>query len=123
MRSSKKKSGSTRHCFALDLVDDADLITEYEQYHQVNTIWPEVTASIKKTGIEEMEIYRVGDRLFMIMEVTVNFDPNAKTISDSTNPKVIAWEKMMWKFQKSLPFAKDGEKWMEMKRIFRLSDT
>ena len=113
----------TRHCFALDLNDDAELIAEYERYHLADTVWPEILDSIRSAGIEELEIYRVGDRMFMIMEVSEGFDPVAKAASDSTNPRVIAWEKLMWRFQKSLPFASEGEKWMAMKRLFCLSET
>lgn len=29
-------------------------------------------------------------------------------------------EKLMWKFQKALPEAKPGEKWLLMERIFKL---
>ncbi|MEH6548876.1 MAG: L-rhamnose mutarotase [Pseudomonadales bacterium] len=112
-----------RQCFALDLVDDADLIAEYERYHKPDKIWPAITASIRKAGIVDMEIYRVGDRLFMIMEVTPEFDPAAKTISDSNDPDVIAWEKLMWRFQQPLPSAEEGEKWLQMKRIFSLTET
>ncbi len=31
---------SHRHCFALDLKNDADLIIAYETYHQ--SVWPEI---------------------------------------------------------------------------------
>jgi len=30
------------------------------------------------------------------------------------------WEELMWKFQKSLPQAKPGEKWLVMEMIFKL---
>lgn len=116
-------SNTVRHCFALDLIDDAALITEYEQYHKAGTVRPEILASIRAAGIKEMEIYRVGDRMFMIMEAGESFDPDAKAKTDSTDPKIIAWEQLMWKFQKRLPFAADGEKWMQMDRIFCLSDS
>lgn len=116
-------SATTRHCFALDLHDDADLIAEYERHHEADNIWPEITASIRDAGIANLEIYRVGDRLLMIMDVTGDFDPANKTLADSQNPKVIAWEKLMWRFQKPLPFAKEDEKWLDMQRIFKLGET
>ena len=59
-----------RYCFALDLKDDPQLIKEYEQHHR--EVWPEVLESMKSNGIERMEIYRVANRLFMIMEVDEN---------------------------------------------------
>ena len=60
-----------RYCLAVDLKDDVKLIAEYEQYHQL--IWPEIKASIKDGGIINMEIYRVENHLFMIMETTADF--------------------------------------------------
>ena len=60
-----------RYCFALDLVDDAKLISEYKKYHE--KIWPEITQSIETAGIENLDIYLAGNRLFMIMEVNDTF--------------------------------------------------
>jgi L-rhamnose mutarotase len=107
-----------RYCLTLDLKDDPALIAEYRKYHE--NIWPEITQSIKFAGIEDMEIYLLGTRLFMIMEVNENFSFAAKARSDQQNPKVQEWEDLMWKFQKPVPQAKPGEKWLLMERIFKL---
>jgi L-rhamnose mutarotase len=107
-----------RYCLALDLQDDPKLITEYKRYHQ--KLWPEITKSIREAGIEDMEIYLLGTRLFMIMEVNDHFSFERKAQADRANPKVREWEKLMWKFQKPLPAAKAGEKWLRMERIFKL---
>jgi L-rhamnose mutarotase len=107
-----------RYCLALDLQDDPKLIAEYKRYHR--KIWPEITKSIRDAGIEDMEIYLLGTRLFMVMEVNDTFSFEAKTKADRANPKVREWEELMWKFQKPLPNAKPGEKWVLMERIFKL---
>lgn len=107
-----------RYCLALDLKDDPQLIAEYKRYHE--QIWPEITCSIREAGIEDMEIYLLGTRLFMIMEVAPEFSFEAKAQADRSNPKVQEWEALMWKFQKPLAKAKAGEKWVLMERIFRL---
>lgn len=107
-----------RYCLALDLVDDEKLITEYEAYHK--EIWPEITESIKSSGITNMEIYRTGTRLFMIMEVNDTFSFDAKANTDAANPKIQEWENLMWKYQQALPNAKPGEKWIMMDKIFEL---
>lgn len=107
-----------RYCLALDLVNDVELILAYEQYHQ--KIWPEIVSSIRGAGIESMEIYRVGNRLFMIMEANDSFSFEAKRQADEGNPKVLEWETLMWKYQQALPFAKPGEKWLLMNKIFAL---
>ena len=108
-----------KYCLALDLIDDELLIAEYEKWHRA--VWPEIIDSIQSAGIEKMEIYRTGNRLFMIMEVTDAFSFDKKTISDQNNLKVQEWEKLMWQFQQPLPFAKPGEKWMLMNKIFELT--
>ena len=110
---------SRRHCFALDLKDDPETIAEYERYHE--KIWPEITRSIRDAGIEDMEIYRVGNRLFMVMEVSETFTFDAKAAADEANPKVQEWERLMWKYQQALPTAQPGEKWIHMERIFKLA--
>lgn len=107
-----------RYCLALDLVNDPVLIAEYEAYHR--EIWPEIKKSIVDSGITNMEIYRIMDRLFMIMEVNESFSFDAKGAADAGNPKVQEWEALMWKYQKALPVAKPGEKWLMMDRIFSL---
>jgi L-rhamnose mutarotase len=109
-----------RHCLALDLVNDRVLIAEYEAYHRA--VWPEILASIRNAGIADMEIYRVDNRLFMIMEVTDSFNFEQKAAADATNEKVQDWEKLMWKYQQALPVAKPGEKWLMMERIFSLNE-
>ena len=107
-----------RYCLTLDLKNDPNLIAEYKKYHE--KIWPEITASIRAAGIEDMEIYLLGTRMFMIMEVNESFSFAEKAASDKASPKVQEWEHLMWKFQQALPEAKPGEKWMLMERIFKL---
>jgi len=107
-----------RYCLALDLKDDPKLIAEYKRHHE--KIWPEITHSIKQSGIEDLEIYLLGTRLFMIMEVTDGFSFEDKREADRTNPKVQEWERLMWRFQQPLPQATPGEKWLLMERIFKL---
>jgi L-rhamnose mutarotase len=107
-----------RYCLTLDLKDDPKLISEYKLYHE--KVWAEITKSIKDSGIEDMEIYLLGTRMFMVMEVNERFSFEAKTKADRENPKVREWEELMWKFQQPLPSAKPGEKWLPMERIFKL---
>ncbi|MBC9930361.1 L-rhamnose mutarotase [Chitinophaga qingshengii] len=108
----------TRYCLALDLVNDPQLIAEYENYHR--DVWPEIKKSITDSGIQNMEIYRAGNRLFMIMEVNDTFSFERKGAMDAANPTVQEWEQLMWKYQQALPVAKPGEKWIIMDKIFDL---
>lgn len=107
-----------RYALAVDLINDPDLIKVYEEWHR--NVWPEILESIRSAGIEQMEIYRLQNRLFMIMEVNEQFSFEAKAKADAENEKVQEWESLMWNFQQSLPFAKPGEKWVLMEQIFSL---
>ncbi|MEX0288129.1 MAG: L-rhamnose mutarotase [Flavobacteriaceae bacterium] len=108
-----------RHCLALDLKDDLELIRKYEEYHE--DVWPEVLESLGASGIEHMEIYRVGNRLFMIIEVEEGFSFERKAKMDENNERVQDWEVLMWNYQQALPMAKPGEKWLLMDLIFEYS--
>ncbi len=109
-----------RYCLALDLVNDPELIKEYEHLHKTENGRPEIKKSILDGGIINMEIYRMGNRLFMIMETDDTFSFERKGAMDAANPKVQEWEQLMWSFQQPLPWAKEGEKWILMDKIFQL---
>ncbi len=106
-----------KHYLALDLKDDEELIKKYEDYHK--DVWPEVLQSLGDSGIQSMEIYRVGNRLFMIIEVDDAFSFEKKNKMDTDNIKVQEWEKLMWNYQQALPFAQPGQKWMPMEKVFQ----
>ena len=107
-----------KFCLALDLKNEPDLIAEYIEFHK--NVWPEIQKSILDSGIINLEIYNVADRLFMIIEANFDFSFEQKAKLDSKNHKVQEWETLMWKFQKALPQVKTGEKWILMDKIFEL---
>jgi L-rhamnose mutarotase len=107
-----------RYALALDLKNDAQLIADYERYHE--KIPQAIDKSIRDAGIERLEIYRLDTRLFMILEVNDTFSFEKKAKMDAENPDVQAWETLMWRFQQPLPQAKEGEKWLLMNQIFKL---
>lgn len=109
-----------RYCFALDLRDDALLIAEYQEYHK--QVWPEIINSITSSGIKNMEIYRVNNRLFMIIDALDSFSLERKALLDLADTKVQLWEHLMWKYQQRLPFARPGEKWVLMEKIFEINN-
>jgi L-rhamnose mutarotase len=106
-----------RLCFALDLEADDTLIAEYEARHAPGAVWPAVTAHIRARGVESMEIWRTGDRLVMIAEVTEDYPRDIVEPPENAD-----WEALMWRFQRPLPWAELGEKWVEMTRIFALDE-
>ncbi len=107
-----------RFTLTLDLIDNEEKIAEYEKYHKA--VWPEVLESIRQSGIQQMEIYRFGNRLFMIIDSSDEFTFEKKAAADASNKKVQEWEKLMWDYQQALPGSKPGEKWQLMKEIFRM---
>jgi len=107
-----------RYALALDLVDDPALIAEYEALHRA--VAPEILASIRDAGVQMMDIYRFGNRMFMVMEVDETFSFERKAEMDAANPAVQAWEQLVWKYQQAVPGSKPGEKWALMDKIFEL---
>ncbi|MGN6493494.1 MAG: L-rhamnose mutarotase [Agriterribacter sp.] len=107
-----------RYCLTLDLKDDPTVIEEYKKIHK--NVWPDILQRIKADGITVMDIYNTGNRLFMIMEVRDDFSFEKKAASDAADPRVQEWENFMWTFQQQLPWAKAGEKWVIMDKIFEL---
>lgn len=107
-----------KFCLALDLKDDPALIAAYEDYHK--NVWPEIMESIRNSGIEILDIYRTGNRLFMIIEANDEFSFDKKNEMDTANSKVQEWEQLMNTFQQFLPWSRDGEKWVLMHKIFSL---
>lgn len=120
--SAASNGGARRLCFALDLTDDPELIERYRHWHRPDGPPPAVTRSIREAGILELEIWLTGPRLFMIMEVGPDFSAERKAATDAADPDVQAWERLMWEFQRPLPWAPPGAKWVAMDRIYALSE-
>jgi L-rhamnose mutarotase len=111
---------SHRLCFALDLVNDAALIQEYCRMHEPGSTWPAVIDHIRGQGVESMEIWQRGDRLFMIVEAADDYPRSgAAQLSQLENAR---WELLMATFQRQLPDASAGEKWSPLRRIFLLCE-
>jgi len=108
--------------YALDLKDNADLIERYKAWHAPGAVPPAVNRSIREAGIESLEIFLVGNRMMMALTPGPAFDPAKKAAADAANPDVQAWEELMWTFQQALPFAEPGAKWLQMQRIYALSE-
>jgi L-rhamnose mutarotase len=107
-----------RFCLTLELQDDPDLIEEYKFWHAPENIWPEIPEGIKSAGIEKMEIYLLGTRLFMIIEAGSDFNFAGDMEKLSLLPRQKEWEQFVARFQKVVPNANSREKWMMMDRIY-----
>jgi L-rhamnose mutarotase len=108
-------------CFMLDLKDDPALIDAYRERHRPGGPPQPVTASIRAQGVTEMLIFLTGNRLCMVVDAGPDFGGAAKRASETANADVVAWEQQMSAFQQPLPWAKQGEKWVECDLIYALS--
>ncbi len=108
--------------YALDLKDDAALIERYKAWHAPGAVPAAINASMRDHGIAELEIFLAGNRMVMALTPGPDFNAAAKAAFDAASPDVQAWEETMWRFQQALPFAGPGEKWIEMTRIYALSE-
>jgi L-rhamnose mutarotase len=110
-----------KYCLACDLKDDDRLINAYDQYHR--EVWPEVRESLRQSGIQVMEIYRTGNRLFMIIHVAEDFSFEKKAAMDLANPIVQKWESLMSEFQQQITWAPDNIKWVLMEKVFHFESS
>ncbi|AYQ88338.1 L-rhamnose mutarotase [Burkholderia gladioli] len=110
-----------RQCLALDLRDDPESIARYEAHHE--RIWPEIAAHLRGQGVTSMEIWRIGNRLTMVMETDdARFDAARMAATSLADPKVVEWETLMSTFQQPTPWTPTGVKWAPMARIFDLDE-
>ena len=109
-----------KYGLALDLRKDAEVIASYDEWHR--KVWPEVKQSLWDAGVLDMEIYRLEDRLFMLIETKDDFSFERKAAMDDANPDVQRWEEMMRKLQTPIPGSKPGEWWRRMELVFKLQD-
>jgi L-rhamnose mutarotase len=109
-----------RYCQTLDLKDDPELIALYRKYHSQACNWPEIREGIRSVGILEMEIYILGNRLFMIVETPLDFDWDSAMARLATLPRQAEWEDFVARFQQCAPGSSSSQKWQLMDRMFRL---
>ena len=109
-----------RYCQTLDLREDPELIRQYRELHSPQGIWPEILQGIRDAGVQEMEIWLRGTRLFMIVELPNNADFDEVMAKMGTMPRQSEWEALTSKFQQAAENASSAEKWQRMEQIFRL---
>ena len=108
-----------RYARTLNLKDDQAVIQHYLDYHR--RVWPEVERGLRAIGIERMLIWRLGRRLFMLMEAVDGFDPERDfaRYMDS-DPRIREWQALMETFQEPVPEANPGEWWADMELVYDL---
>jgi len=111
-----------RYCQTLDLKDDPELIARYRRCHSREESWPEIREGIREVGILEMEIYILGNRLFMIVETPLDFNWDEAMSRLATLPRQAEWEDFVAVFQACKPGSTSDQKWQMMERMFYLYD-
>ena len=109
-----------RYCKTLSLENDPELIKEYRKVHTPGNTWPKITQGMIEVGILDMEIYLMGNRLFMIMDTIPEFDHERDMAELATKPRQSEWEAFVSRFQKTSSEATADEKWQLMERIYKL---
>lgn len=109
-----------RFCKTLTLKDDQELIMAYKHVHAPGAAWPEITQGMRDVGIIDMEIYLLGNRLFMIMDTVGDFDHDRDMALLASKPRQSEWEAYVSKFQNSSANASADEKWVLMERIYKM---
>ena len=105
-----------RYCQTLTLVDDEELIAKYVEAHA--HVWPEIIAGQREVGIVDMQIYRRGRSLFMIMDTADDFDFDRDMARLAGLPRQAEWEAYVAQFQGCTADASSADKWQLMERIF-----
>ena len=113
--------GYKRFCKALKLENDSVLIEEYKKVHAAGAGWPEITQGMRDVGITDMEIYILGNQLFMIMDTVPGFNHDKAMKELATKPRQSEWEAYVSRFQETSADATADEKWQLMERIYKLA--
>lgn len=109
-----------RYCQTLSLKDNPELISAYRKAHSKEEAWPEIREGIRSVGILEMEIYILGNKLFMIVETPLDFDWDEAMKKLATLPRQAEWEEYVANFQQCAKGVTSDEKWQMMERMFYL---
>jgi L-rhamnose mutarotase len=111
----------TRHVLAVDLKDDPAVIEAYKAHHR--RVWPEVLRSLRGAGVADMQIYMLGRRLVMLVDMQDGLDVRrAFATHAASDPRVAEWEELMKSMQQPPPGSAAGEWWAVMQPVFHLHE-
>ena len=109
-----------RHVFMVNLRDDPHVVETYLRHHR--EVWPEVQASLREAGVEQMDIYLLARRLVMVVEMRDGLDYRTAFQAHATSsPRVAEWERLMRSLQEPTTEAREGEWWAAMEPVFHLA--
>lgn len=111
-----------RYCQMMEITDCPELIRKYRECHDREYAWKEIADGIRSVGILEMEMYILGNKVFMIVETPLDFEWDKAMAKLATLPRQAEWESYVAAMQGCDPNATSGEKWKLMERMFYLYD-
>ena len=109
-----------RYVQTLSLRDNPEMIALYRKAHSDSDFWPEIEECIRSVGILEMEIYILGTRLVMIVDMPDDLDWDETMARLARLPRQGEWEDYVAQFQKCTKGSSSNEKWQMMERMFHL---
>jgi len=108
-----------RYVLTVNLKDDPAVIAAYRRHHR--EVWPEVVDSLRRAGVEQMDIHLLGRRLVMILELSDGLDFRRTLAAHvASSPRVAEWERLMKSLQEPTRDAAPGEWWAMMEPVFSL---
>jgi L-rhamnose mutarotase len=112
--------GLTRQVFTIDVRDDPAAIAAYREHHR--RVWPEVIESLRRAGVEQLDIHMLGRRLVMIVEVRDGTDYRQVFAAHvASSPRVAEWERLMKSLQEPVPHTPAGQWWALMEPVFSMN--
>ena len=105
-----------RYGQTLTIQNNPETIAKYIEVHA--HVWPEVIDGQREVGILSMQIYALGNQLFMIVDTIDEFEWDRDMDRLAQMPKQIEWEAYVSQFQGCDSNAKSTEKWQMMELIF-----
>lgn len=107
--------------FTVNLKDDPGIVETYRRYHA--EVWPEVQDSLRNCGVQRMDIYLLGRRLVMVVEMREGLDYRVAFKSHAaSSERVVQWEHLMKSLQEPPVEAAAGEWWAVMEPVFHLEE-
>jgi L-rhamnose mutarotase len=100
------------------LQDDPAKIAEYKEQHRA--VWPAVTARLREVGVQQMQIFLRGTRMFMYLVTDDAFDPARDFARINEDPESARWNEYMATLQARAPEANPDEWWAPMELVFDL---
>lgn len=117
--------GKEKHTivWTTELLNDSNVFRIYDSLHSRKGIWPAIRKANMASGIEEIRIYRYGNRLMMMVDLPEGSDMGQVNRNYlNADKKVKEWGKLMDGFQRALPGVDSTKKWVEMKLIHHYRD-